>query len=83
VRDVAMWVGAGTDESTVLDTIQKNAGELLVKSYSFDRFEKDDKVSLAFRLVFQSFDKTLTDFDANERMESISSALQKAGYTIR
>ena len=82
-RDVAMWTPAGTKEDDVLALIRSHAGELLVKSYCFDRFEKGDQTSLAFRLIFQSFDKTLTDFDANERMESISSALQGAGFTIR
>lgn len=82
-RDIAMWVSARTEEENVLDMIRKNAGELLVKSYLFDRFEKGEKTSLAFRLVFQSFDRTLTDFDANERMESVSKALKEKGFEIR
>ena len=82
-RDIAMWVPKETREEEVLDLIRKNAGDLLIKSYQFDRFEKGEKVSLAFRLIFQSFDRTLTDFDASERMESISRALQSAGFTIR
>ncbi len=82
-RDIAMWTPAATREEDVLEMIRKNAGELLVKEYLFDRFEKQDKVSLAFRLIFQSFDRTLTDFDANERMESISNALKAAGFKIR
>src|SRR3989344_711144 len=83
VRDIAMWVSAGTEEEDVLDLIRKNAGELLVKSHLFDQFEKGERMSLAFRLVFQSFDRTLTDFDANERMESMSAALKARGFEIR
>ena len=83
VRDLAMWVSAGTEEEDVLDLIRKNAGELLVKSHLFDQFEKGERMSLAFRLVFQSFDRTLTDFDANERMESMSAALKAKGFEIR
>ena len=83
VRDIAMWVSAGTEEEDVLDLIRKNAGELLVKSHLFDQFEKGERMSLAFRLVFQSFDRTLTDFDANERMESMSAALKAKGFEIR
>ncbi|RJQ35699.1 phenylalanine--tRNA ligase subunit beta [Candidatus Parcubacteria bacterium] len=83
VRDIAMWVPKETTEEEVLDIIRKNAGELLVKSSIFDRFEKGERVSLAFRLVFQSFDRTLTDFDANERMASVSKTLTEKGFEIR
>ncbi|HEY4526489.1 hypothetical protein A2765_06605 [Candidatus Kaiserbacteria bacterium RIFCSPHIGHO2_01_FULL_56_24] len=90
VRDIAMWVpfdsaegkSAATPEE-VHDMIRKNAGELLVRSHLFDQFEKGEKTSLAFRLVFQSFDRTLTDFDANERVGSISEALKSKGFEIR
>jgi phenylalanyl-tRNA synthetase beta chain len=83
VRDIALWVPQQTKPEAVLDTIRSHAGELLVKSDLFDTFEKGEQTSLAFRLVFQSFDRTLTDFDANERMAGISSGLQERGYTIR
>lgn len=83
VRDVAMWVPMDTKEATIDMRIRESAGDLLVKLFAFDRFEKDGKASYAFRLVFQSFDKTLTDGDANLRMESVYSALKNAGFEIR
>lgn len=83
VRDVAMWVSAATTEAAIATHIQESAGDLLVKLSAFDRFEKDGKVSYAFRLVFQSFDKTLTDGEANLRMESVHVALKEAGFEIR
>lgn len=83
VRDIALWVPDGTSEENVLQMIRANAGELLVRSELFDTFKKGERTSLAFRLVFQSFDRTLTDLDANERMESVSKALKAAGFEIR
>ena len=83
VRDISMWVPKETSEDKVLQIIRANAGELLVRSEKFDEFEKGDKTSYAFRLVFQSFDRTLTDLDANQRMESISKALKEKGFEIR
>jgi phenylalanyl-tRNA synthetase beta chain len=83
VRDIALWVPAETNAEHVLSIIRQSAGELLVRSEKFDEFKKGDKVSYAFRLVFQSFDKTLTDFDANERIGSVSAALKREGYEIR
>jgi phenylalanyl-tRNA synthetase beta chain len=83
VRDVALWVPGGTEADEVLHIIRANAGELLVRSEKFDEFKKGDKISYAFRLVFQSFDRTLTDDDANSRMESVYAALKSKGFEIR
>jgi phenylalanyl-tRNA synthetase beta chain len=83
VRDIALWVPAGTNAEDVLDVIRTAAGELLVRSSLFDEFKKDGRVSLAFRLVFQSFDRTLTDEDANEHMESVNSAVGQRGWNVR
>lgn len=83
VRDVAFWVAQEIDEAQVREIIGESAGDLLVRLERFDRFEKEGKVSYAFRLVFQSFDKTLTDGEANERMESVYRALTQSGFEIR
>jgi phenylalanyl-tRNA synthetase beta subunit len=49
----------------------------------FDTFAKEGRTSLAFRLIFQSFEKTLTEADANEAMERVSAALKAKGFEIR
>lgn len=83
VRDIALWVPAGTSAETVREMIISASGDLLVECRLFDEFAKDGRVSYAYRLVFQSFDRTLTDGDANERMESVNSAVQSAGWEVR
>ena len=83
VRDISMWVPQATNEDEILRIIHGNAGELLVRLEKFDEFKKGERISYAFRLVFQSFDRTLTDTDANQRMESISEALKVQGFEIR
>ena len=83
VRDIALWVPSDTKSDEVLSVIQKVAGELLTRSELFDTFEKEGKTSLAFRLVFQSFDRTLTDDDANARMESVYSVMKERGWRVR
>jgi phenylalanyl-tRNA synthetase beta subunit len=40
-------------------------------------------VSLAYRLIFQSFDRTLTDDEANAAMEKVYAALKVKGFEIR
>jgi len=77
VRDVALFVPSGTKPDDVLACIRKEAGNLAVRSWKFDEFEKGGKQSFAFRIVFQSFEKTLTDAEANAVMEKIYVALKK------
>jgi phenylalanyl-tRNA synthetase beta chain len=83
VRDVAMWVPAETNADEVLKVITETVGDLVVRSGKFDEFKKDDKTSFAFRLIFQSFEKTLTDVEVNEIMDSVHKILAKKGYEIR
>jgi phenylalanyl-tRNA synthetase beta chain len=88
VRDVALWVfpdkeNALPSAESVQEIIRSHAGDLLVRISKFDEFKKAEKMSYAFRLVFQSFDRTLFDGDANERMESIYAALREKGWEVR
>ena len=82
-RDIAFWMPAETDSNAVERMIRENAGELLVRLDQFDRFEKEGRVSLAFRLVFQSFERTLTDDEVNAIMDKISAAIAAQGYEVR
>lgn len=83
VRDIALWTPAGTDADEVRNLIQKEAGELAQAVRLFDRFEKGERVSLAFRVVFQSFERTLTEAEANAAMERAAAALKEKGFEIR
>ena len=84
VRDISMWVPSSTTESEVSEIIKENMGNLVVVGPSLvDSFEKEGKKSLAFRLVFQSFDRTLTDVEVAESMNSITKSLQDKGFEIR
>ncbi|MHB1086839.1 MAG: phenylalanine--tRNA ligase subunit beta [Minisyncoccota bacterium] len=83
VRDIALWVPDGTQADEVLDVIRDASGALLARSALFDEFTKEGRTSYAFRLVFQSFDKTLTDQEANERMESVNTAVTVKGWQVR
>ena len=49
----------------------------------FDEFSKDGKKSLALRLVFQSFDRTLQDEEVNSVMGNVYSVLKGKGWEVR
>ena len=82
-RDIALWAPEGTTAEDIDARIKSEAGELLLHSTLFDEFHKDGKVSFAFRLVFQSFDRTLTDEEIGEVMIKITQVLTSTGYSVR
>ena len=84
LRDIAVWTPDGTEESEVTNLIVGAAGDLLVRLDLFDRFEKDGRISYAFRLVFESMERTLTDADLEPAMSQVTSALNaREGYQVR
>ena len=84
LRDIAVWTPDGTQESEVTSAIVAEAGDLLVRLDLFDRFEKDGRTSYAFRLVFESMEKTLSDADLDPAMQRITDALnKKEGWEVR
>lgn len=82
-RDIAFWVSEDTTIEEIEKTIRAHAGALLIRLSLFDEFTKEGRVSYAFRLVFQSFDKTLTDAEILPAMEAVAVALQNQGFEIR
>ncbi len=82
-RDIALWVQEGTEVSAVEEIIRFAAGPLMVRLTHLDTFTKDGRTSLAFRLVFQSSDRTLVDFEVNGFMESINSIVAEKGWIVR
>ncbi len=82
-RDIALWVPKNIDEQSVKSLLKENAGELLMRIDQFDKFEKDGRVSYAFRLVFQSRERTLTDEEINIIMEEIYKVLSEAHFEVR
>ncbi|MFA6520581.1 MAG: phenylalanine--tRNA ligase subunit beta [Candidatus Paceibacterota bacterium] len=83
-RDVAVWVSDTVESNQVLKVIKENAGDMVVRGPElFDEFKKDGKVSYAFRIVFQSYDRTLTDTEINEVMNKISEKIKANGWEVR
>jgi len=83
-RDIAVW----TDEAGKVD-LQKIIDDFAAAYCArpatlFDTFTKDDKTSFAYRLVFQSFEKTLTDSEVEPIFQTlVASITAHSGMTIR
>ena len=82
-RDIAMWVGEGTATESVASLLREAAGPLLVRLTHLDTFTKEGRTSLAYRLVFQSYEKTLDGSEVDALMASVYDAVAKAGWEVR
>jgi phenylalanyl-tRNA synthetase beta chain len=86
--DVAFIVPPGVTAQALQDTLAGAAGELLARLTLFDAYQGDPLPpghrNLAYRVVLQAPDRTLSDADAaavRQRMERL--ALQRLGATLR
>ena len=87
-RDMAIIVDRNVSNNDILKIIKKAAPAELTGVDLFDIFigegMKQGKKSLAYSLAYRSFERTLTDEDANKYHESIKKALKdELGVDIR
>jgi phenylalanyl-tRNA synthetase beta chain len=88
LRDLAVVVDRNVHAGALLETIQKSGGELLREVRIFDVYAgkqlSADKKSIAFSLVFQASDRTLTDGDTQNAFDRILHRLEQAhGAALR
>jgi len=87
VRDLAILVPKEEKVDDILDIIENAADGLLADVDLFDYYEEnaigEGHKSLAFHLVFQASDRTLTDSEVNNHIEKITKALRREGWEIR
>jgi phenylalanyl-tRNA synthetase beta chain len=84
VRDVAVFVPNDVPTEKVEELIKQHLNANVVRFALFDTFAKQEKTSYAFRLVFQSAEKTLTDEEINAVMNPIYDTLKaQEGFEIR
>ncbi|MDP3989482.1 MAG: phenylalanine--tRNA ligase subunit beta [bacterium] len=88
VRDIAVFVPEAVEEADVYKVIKEHVGPLCVASKLFDVFNKEfpegRKKSYAFRLVFQSFERTLEDKEVNEVMDVVYTEIErKTDWRVR
>lgn len=91
VRDIAVFIpgpkGKSGELRNIIDSLDT---DLIVNIYQFDEFEKVDsengtvKTSYAFRIIFQSYERTLTDTEVEEVMQKLNSKItEQEGWEIR
>ena len=80
-RDIALVVNEDINAGEILDQIRRNGGKYLKDVGIFDVYKgkqvESGKRSIAFRLIFQSPDRTLSDDDVNPVFDKIISIVTK------
>ncbi len=82
-RDIAMWVPEVVSEEVIAEALRLAAGSLCVRITHLDTFTKEGRTSYAFRLVFQSKEKTLTDVEVQEYMDAVYQSVKNKGWEVR
>lgn len=83
-RDIAVWLPEGEDKKKLENIFDQEGTELLIKKpYLFDQFTKEGRTSFAYRLVFQSYDRTLTDEEVTLIMSKINEKIISLNWEIR
>ncbi len=81
-RDFAIVIDSGVPAVKILNTVKKNAGDLLQDISIFDIYEGENiaagKKSLAFSVVLQAQDRTLEDAAIQEISDRIVGSLREA-----
>jgi len=83
VRDIALLVERGTKVVEALNLINAAGGHLVRDVDLFDMYEGEEipcgKKNLAFHIIYQSDDYTLTDKEVNKLQEKIINTLEEEG----
>lgn len=83
VRDIAVWVSEETKKQFIT-IVESFAGEYCaVPARCFDTFTKEGRTSMAYRFVFQSYDRTLTDSEVDATFAQLATLLSEKGFVIR
>lgn len=82
-RDIAFF--GSNDQVEVAEFIKAQVSKypLIENHFCFDVFSKEDKTSYAYRFVFQSYEKTLTEEEAGVFVNKIADAVKERGWTVR
>ncbi|MEK7099016.1 MAG: phenylalanine--tRNA ligase subunit beta [Patescibacteria group bacterium] len=87
-RDIAIVVSEDIRADDVTNVVENTGGALLTDTDLFDYFQDDalkadGEKSLAFHLIFQSSDRTLTDVEIDAIMQKITADLKERGWDIK
>lgn len=79
-RDIAFIIDENVESQEIVDVVNENGGEYLVGIRLFDRYQGEQiekgKVSLAYKILFQSQNSTLKDKYVKQAFQNIENGLK-------
>ncbi len=84
-RDIAVWISSPEDQAKLEEIVTAFASQYCVREpVLFDHFEKEGRTSIAYRFVFQSYEKTLTEVEVEKWFgELVEKIKSEKGFEIR
>jgi phenylalanyl-tRNA synthetase beta chain len=84
-RDIAVWCEGAESQTKLEEIVSAFATQYCVREpVLFDRFEKDGRTSVAYRFVFQSYEKTLTEAEVETWFAELTKKIKgENGFEIR
>lgn len=82
-RDIAFFGSQNKEDVDLFMETQAKKSDLIENHFCFDKFPKEDKTSYAYRFVFQSYEKTLTEEEVGVIMNQIATAVTAQGWMVR
>ena len=87
VRDISLFVPRDVMVADILNLINNSAGELLRDADLFDIYEGENVPeglkNIAFHLIFQSYERTLTSDEIDAIMKRIKDSAESEGWEVR
>lgn len=85
-KDISFWVNdrKSYNENDLHEIAREMGGDLVESVTCIDRFEKTNKTSLCYRMVFRSMERNLTHAEINEIFHSLRQRIsEKLSVTLR
>jgi phenylalanyl-tRNA synthetase beta chain len=86
-RDISILVGEAVAAESVRDTVRNAAPATLVQVREFDRYRgkgvPEGHVSLSLRLTFRASDRTLTDAEVQNAMDTVLAAVKDQHHAVQ
>lgn len=84
-RDIAVWCDSLENQSKLEEIVTAFAVQYCVREpVLFDHFQKDGRTSVAYRFIFQSYEKTLTETEVEKWFAELSKKIKsEKGFEIR
>lgn len=82
-KDISFWCGPQFHENDLMAIIREHGGDLVEEVKLLDEFEKDGRKSLAYRIVYRSMDRSLTNGEINEIQSKVRDAISNLDLELR